>query len=212
VYIPHRNNKLHELFFFKPYQGADPATAHFLFFGLDANYAPDVEDQPCFPEIATYLEDGVEYWRQRGDHHPFRNPKYRGDGALYHRRFAEIGFTKEHAALVSFVELIDVPTSGRSKLQPNDLQPSHLNRLRAWVLDGRAAYIFIPPGVVRLLNKTSQFSWLPEKPISHDGALPVLFRSDRKVVFSPFHFSCFGKHCLKKDRDLQLRDIGKLIK
>ena len=211
MFIPHRNNKLHKLFSLKPYQGADPATAQFLFFGLDANYAPDVGDQPYFSEIVTYLEDGVSYWRQSGYHHPFQHPEYRGDGALYHRRFAEIGFTKEHAELVSFVELIDVPTSGRSNLQPNDLKPAHLDRLRAWVLDGRAAYILIPPGVSRLLRRIPQFSWLPEDPISHDGSLPVLFRSEQKVVFAPFHFSCVGKHCLKKNRDLQIRDIGKLI-
>ena len=150
--------------------------------------------------------------RKEGYHHPFRHPEYRGDGALYHKRFAEIGFTPEHAERVSFVELIDVPTSGRSNLKPNDLKPSHLDRLRDWVLDGRAAYIFIPPVVGRLLRRTPQFSWLPEKPISHDGSLPVLFRSDQKVVFAPFHFSCVGKNCLKKDRDLQIRDIGKLIR
>ena len=211
MFYPHRNSKLHELFSHKPYQGADPATSQFLFFGLDANYDPNIEDMRCFSEIVSYLEDGVGYWKQKGYHHPFRNPDYRGDGALYHRRFAEIGFTPDHAERVSFVELIDVPTSGRSNLKPNDLKPSHLDRLRDWVLAGRASNIFIPPGVSRLLRKTPQFSWLPDEPISHDGSLPVLFRSDQKVVFAPFHFSCVGKHCLKKDRDLQIRDIGKLI-
>jgi hypothetical protein len=95
----------------------------------------------CFSEIVLYLEDGVGYWKQRGDHHPFQNPDYRGDGALYHKRLAEIGFTPDQAESVSFVELVDVPTSGRSNLNPNDLQPSHLDRLRDWVLDGRASSI-----------------------------------------------------------------------
>ena len=211
MYSPHKNSKLHELFSHNPYQGADPATARFLFFGLDANYDPNIEAMCCFSEIVSYLKDGVVYWQQRGYHHPFRHPEYRGDGALYHRRFAEIGFTKEHAELVSFVELIDVPTSGRSILQPNDLKWSHLDRLRGWLQDGRAAYIFIPPGVSRLLRRTSQFSWLSGKPISYDGAMPVLFRSNEKVIFATFHFSCVGKHCLKKDRVLQIRDIGKLV-
>lgn len=155
--------------------------------------------------------DGVRYWKERGVHHPFRLPEYRGDGALYHRRFAEIGFTSDHAERVSFVELIDVPTSGRSNLQPNDLKQSQLDRLRNWVLGGRAAYIFIPAGVGRLLRRTPQFSWLPDEPISHEGSLPVLFRSLQKVVYAPFHFSCVGKNCLKKDRDRQIKDIGKLI-
>jgi len=212
MYFPHKDSKLHALFSHKPYQGADPSTAQFLFFGLDANYDPNIGDKPYFSGIVSYLEDGIRYWRQRGYHHPFRHPDYRGDGALYHGRFAEIGFMPNHAERVSFVELIDVPTSGRSNLKLNDLKPSHLDRLKAWVLDGRAAYIFIPLGVGSLLRRTSQFSWLPAKPISHEGSLPVLFRSDHKVVFAPFHFSCVGKNCLKKDRDLQIRDIGKLIR
>jgi hypothetical protein len=211
MYFPHRNNKLRELFTRKPYQGADPATSQFLFFGLDANYDPDIADKRYFPEIISYLEDGVAYWKQKGFHHPFRHPDYHGDGALYHNRFAEIGFTPEHAGQVSFVELIDVPTYGKSNLKANDLKTSHLDRILNWVLSGSAAYIFIPPGVVRLLGRAPQFYWLPEKPISHDGSLPVLFRSSRKTIFTPFHFSCVGKYCLKKDRDLQIKDIGKLI-
>jgi hypothetical protein len=212
MYFPHQNKKLRQLFSLKPYQGADPATALFLFFGLDANYDSNVGDMSCFSEIVLYLEDGVQYWKERGFHHPFRHPDYKGDGAYYHRQFAKIGFTKEHAESVSFVEQIDVPTYGRNKLQVEDLNPSHIDRLSDWVLKGRATYIFIPSSVARLLRKTPQFSWLPEKPIGYDGSLPVLFRSDQKVVFAPFHFSCFGKYCLKKDRDLQIRDIGKLIK
>jgi len=212
MYFPHKDSKLHELFSLKAYQGADPATAQFLFFGLDANYDPNIGDMRCYSEIVSYLEDGVRYWKQKRFHHPFRHPDYKGDGALYHDRFAEIGFTSDHAERVSFVELIDVPTSGRSNLRLNDLKQSHLDRLRDWVLDGKATYIFIPPGVGRLLRRTSQFSWLSEEPISHEGSLPVLFRSDKKVVYAPYHFSCVGKNCLKKDRDLQIRDIGKLIR
>jgi hypothetical protein len=91
------------------------------------------------------------------------------------------------------------------------LKQQHLDRLRDWVLNGRAAYIFIPPGVGSLLRRTPQFSWLPKEPISYDGSLPVMFRSDQKVVYAPYHFSCVGKNCLKKDRDLQIKAIGNLI-
>ncbi len=211
MFFPHPNNKLHELFSFKPYQGADPNTARFLFFGLDANYDPNIAIKHYFSEIVSYLEDGVRYWKERGYHHPFRHREYRGDGALYHRRFAEIGFTADHAEQVSFVELIDVPTYGISKLKIEDLTDAHVDRLLDWVLKGSATYIFIPPGVNRLLRCKPQFTWLPEKPVSNDGSLPILFRSGRKTIYSPFHFSCVGKNCLKKERDLQIRDIGKLI-
>ncbi len=211
MFFPHPNTKLHELFSFKPYQGTDPASAQFLFFGLDANYDKDIGNKPYFPEIVSYLVDGARYWKEKGFHHPFRNPDYRGDGRLYHERFAQIGFTTDHAEQVSFVELIDVPTYGKSNLNVNDLKASHMDRIFDWVRNGNASYIFVPPGVARLLRSTSQFSWLPDKPVSRQGSLPVLFHSTRKTVFSPFHFSCVGKNCLKKDRDLQIRDIGRLL-
>ena len=87
--------------------------------------------------------------------------------------------------MVSFVELIDAPTYGRSKPTLEDLKASHIDRLSDWVLKGRAAYIFIPKSVHRLLIKPPQFSWIPERPIAHDGSLPILFRSENKVVYSP---------------------------
>jgi hypothetical protein len=211
MYHAHPNQRLRELFAVKPYQGADPATARFLFFGLDANYHPAIDERPYFSEIVAYLEDGVRYWKQRGFHHPFRHPDYRGDGALYHRRFSEIGFTTEHAAQVSFVELVDVPTYGRSALKHRDLPVSHVARLSEWVLSGKASYVFIPPGVGNLLRSTQEFAWLPKLPSAHQGSLPVLWASEKKIVFAPFHFSCVGWNCLKKDRDQQLQDIGKLI-
>jgi hypothetical protein len=212
MYILHQNIKLQELFSRKPYQGADPATAQFIFFRLEADFDPDIAKKPYFSEIVAYLEDGVEYWKQRGYHHPFCRPGYRGDGALYHKRFAEIGFTPDHADQVSFVELLDVPTSSRIDLKVDDLKVAHLDRLRNWVLYGKAAYIFIPPGVAHLLLHTMRFAWLHEVPIPGYGPPPVLFHSNHKTVFSPFHFSCVGKNCPKKDRDLQIRAIGELIK
>ncbi len=212
MFFPHPNKKLHDHFSLKPYQGSNPSSSRFLFFGLDANYDPEIEDKPYFSEIISYLEDGVDYWKRRGVHHPFRLPHYRCDGALYHRRFAEIGFGPEHAEQVSFVELIDVPTYGTSKLVLNDLKSTHIDRLLDWVQNGSAEFIFIPIGVARLLKRTSQFSWLPDRSMGHYKSLPILFRSDSKTVFSPYHFSCIGRGCLKKDRDLQIRDIGALIR
>jgi len=211
MYFPHPDLRLQELFAAKPYQGADPASARFLFFGLDANYAPNLPSQPVYSEVVSYLEDGVAYWKRTGFHHPFRDPAYRGDGKLYHRRFAEIGFRPEHAEQVSFVELIDVPTSGRSALHGNDFRPEHLVRLREWVLGGAARYIFIPPGVARLLEQTNQFSWLPSAATALAGSLPVLMQKEEKMIFRPFHFSAVGRYSLKKDRDLQIEDMRKLI-
>lgn len=211
MYHIHPSIRLHELFKLKPYQGADPQTARFLFFGLDANYEEKLENKWYFTEVENYLIDGVAFWKSNGVHHPFMLPSYKGDGTLYHKQFAKIGFVPKNAPNVSIVELIDLPTFGRSNLKSSDLSQSHLQKLLEWVMDGQSQYVFIPIGVARLLRQTKVFNWLPEKAIDYDGSLPILHFSSSKTIFSNFHFSCVGKHCLKKHRDQQLKDIGGLI-
>jgi len=46
MYQSHPSRLLSELFERKPYQGADPQAAQFLFVGLDANYAANIEANP----------------------------------------------------------------------------------------------------------------------------------------------------------------------
>jgi hypothetical protein len=101
---------LSTLFARKPYQGASPDAARFLFVGLDANDAADIENSPIFQELLADHEDGTAFWRRHGVHHPFLLPQYTADGRRYRRTFAKIGFRPEHAELVSFIELLHLPT------------------------------------------------------------------------------------------------------
>lgn len=211
MYQPHTSTILQQLFSKKTYQGADPARARCLFVGLDANFHPAINQQSIFPEITAYLEDGVRYWKQRGFHHPFLHPRYHGDGRTYHRQFARIGFTPEQADQISFVELVAKPTSGRSRLRATELDISHLLRLSHWILEGEAEYIFMSPGVVRLVRQTAPFNWLTSTPLRHEGALPLLWESGLKRLLSPYHLSCVGKHCPHAVRLQQLQDIHNLM-
>lgn len=121
MFHPQPSPALREAFARKPYQGQAPEQTRCIFVGLDANYAEDVERSPVWPDLLAYLDDGVRFWRDRGVHHPFMLPEYRGDGRKYHRTFAGIGFTPGHAAEVCFVERVHVPTFGRSALTVGDL-------------------------------------------------------------------------------------------
>jgi hypothetical protein len=112
VYRPHPSPELNELFARKPYQGAPPDQALFLFVGLDANYDEEIANSRIFSKIQEYHDDGVAFWRKYEVHHPFLLDEYPGAGRRYHQTFAQIGFTPAHADLVSFVELLHVPTSG----------------------------------------------------------------------------------------------------
>ncbi len=162
MYIAHPSASLTSLFARKPYQGANPREADFLFVGLDANYDAEIEHRDIFGKVREYHEDGVRFWRQYGVHHPFLLPQYRGDGQFYHRSFARIGFRPGQAHRVSFIELLHVPTVGRNKLVPADLSGSHLTKLNDVLLHGSAKHIFIPRGVARLMHATKAFDWLPK--------------------------------------------------
>ena len=192
MYQAHPSHALSDIFRSKPYQGAPPEQAEFLFVGLDANYSANIEQNPTFPSILQYHEDGPAFWRRHGVHHPFLLPEYPGCGRRYHPNFAKIGFQAVHADRVSFVELFHLPTVGRSRLEPRDLERSHLQQLREAIFAGEAKYVFVSAGVLRLMGTTGAFRELLGAPIS-SGVLRVLFRDSRRTVFHHLHFSNYGK-------------------
>lgn len=201
MYQPHPSDELNVRFRHRPYQGVEPSAAAFLFVGLDANYDPALEGSASFRSVLEYHQDGVSFWRRHCVHHPFLLPEYRGDGLRFHRTFAKIGFTPEHAELVSFVELLHVPSVGRNKLEPIDLDPSHLLGINAAILHGKAKHIFISPGVARLMRASKLFPWLP-KEAAGEGPLRVLYSESSRTVYSHLHFSNYGKFQQQLEREI----------
>jgi hypothetical protein len=195
---------LNSLFVEKPFQGVAPEVAKFIFVGLDANYRADIESHPIFPKIYEYHNDGVSFWQEYKVHHPFLLQEYSGDGRFYHASFARIGFAPRHAQMVSFVELLHVPTTGRSALTIADLDPAHLERVNHWITHGKAEYVFLSSKVKNLMNASSAFPWLPRNPIDQTGALKVLFRAPQKTVYSHLHFSTYGKFAGRKQEEARI--------
>jgi len=201
MYTAHPSAALNLLFKQKPYQGANPREADFLFVGLAANYTEQVEHSAIFPRLCEYLEDGVGFWRRHKVHHPYLLPEYAGDEPLYHRSFARTGFKPEQAHRVSFVHLLHVPTVGKSKLVPKDLSHSHLSMLGDVLLNGAAKHIFIPSEVERLMHASKAFDWLASGPGEYLGPLGMLYRREDKAVYSHLHFSVFGKFDERKAKE-----------
>ncbi|MFC3110796.1 hypothetical protein ACFQAT_11570 [Undibacterium arcticum] len=200
-YLVHPSPELNALFAHKPYQGAAPERARFLFIGLDANYDAEIETKPIFSKVREYHDDGVAFWRKHGVHHPFLLPEYSGDGRRYHQSFSRIGFGPEHADLVSFIELLHVPTVGRNILAANNLDATHLNMLNAAILGGNPTHIFIPRSVAGLMRATGVFPWLAKVPQEQAGSLDLLFRTGTKTVYSHLHFSAYGKFTQRKAQE-----------
>ncbi len=192
----------------KPWQGNDPAKAEFIFLGLDANFSANVER--VLPEIFEYLHYGVDFWREKKVHHPFLLPHYRGSGKKYHEKFAEIGFTSKHAELVSFVELLHLPTEGKRKLELVDLAENHLKFISDIIQGGRAKYIFTFSGVADILRKTKLFQWLPRDQIAQHRNLKVLWESNGKRLYKMHHFSCHYEGQLKI-LDEQINQIRQIV-
>jgi hypothetical protein len=176
--------------------------------GLDANYSPDIEASEVFAEVLEYHTHGPGFWRKYEVHHPFLLPKYKGDGYRYHHRFAKIGFRPEHADRISFIELLDFPTTGRNQLSLEDLNESHLMRIRNVIFKSRAKFLFLSDRVQRLLEKTKLFSELSNVKREFLG-LKVLYEDDERKVFLHLHFSNFGK--FEQQLQSEARAISSLI-
>ena len=141
----HPSPDLREAFARKPFQGQAPELAKYIFVGLDANYAEDVERSAVWPDLLDYLEDGVRFWRERGVHHPFLLPEYRGDGRRYHRTFSSIGFRPEHADEVCFVELVHVPSDARTSMLGTSTGTTYGGSARRSRPDGPGTSSYPPP-------------------------------------------------------------------
>jgi hypothetical protein len=209
MFQAHPCKALNDAFAARPFQGVPPHEATFLFVGLDANYSCTIDENAIFPKLLEYLLDGAAFWRKYGVHHPFLLPEYgRGDGWAYHKQFSRIGFRPEHAELVSFVELVNVPTYGTSSLALADLNREHLTRVAAAIDAGPARYIFIPSSVARWMRASSLFPWMPREPIDQGRQLKLWEKRPNKAVCWHYHFS-HAFNGLKKTA--QLREISELV-
>lgn len=190
----HPFQELVRLFSAKPFQGADPEFASLVFVGLDANYSAGIATEPIFPSILEYHADGPRFWRTHGVHHPFLLPAYRGSGRKYHMNFADIGLGADQADRISFVELLPVPTVGRSSISPRDFDPAHLSYLNRILFGGSSTKsVFVSQAVINLMNRAGVFPKLHNVNAVQEASLPIVYRSDHATFYKHLHFSVYGK-------------------
>lgn len=207
-YTPHPSERLRTHFQDSPWQGNNPMEVIFLFVGLDANYDANIDEK--LPETFNYLDDSVTWWQTNEErvHHPFLLPHYRGSGRRYHVKFAEIGFTPENAGIVSFVELLNIPTTGRSNLILADLCADYLSELNNKFDTGAANYIFVSRKVTELMRQSRRFPRLLSNPLPMDGDLKVLRNENGKIIYEMYHLSCYGWQLVILNRQIaQIREM-----
>lgn len=202
MYNVHPSEKLIQIFSQKPYQGCSPTEAEFLFIGLDANYAPDIEEQTIFPKIIEYHEDAISFWQKYGVHHPFLLDEYKGDGRKYHKEFSKIRLSCKDASRISFIELLHLPTTGRSNLKSSDLDKHHLHYINQAIFSEHTKAVFISDAVFKLMKKTSIFSWMNDAKQIEGHALKV-FNEKEPLIYKHLHFSTYGKFQVQKEAEMK---------
>ena len=157
-----------------PYQGQDPKRASVIFVGLDANYSAELFEFPEFRKrILEYHRDGVAFWKRHGVHHPFLLPEYplpRNQGGVpYHRKFSNMGLTPEFASEISFLELLNVPTTGSTEEKRfwELFSLDHAQRLDRLFRAGERRLVLLPDSVIQKMGAARKrfgvFEWLPKK-------------------------------------------------
>lgn len=164
----HPSKILNELFLHRPFQGQHPAQSKVFIIGLDANWNEELEKFPkFFEEIKEYLKDGVAFWKKYGYHHPFLSPNYplkkNTGGVPYHRKFASMGLSSDFAEFISFVELLNVPTTGISTNKDDDfftlIDLEYVQSIIDIMFDSsiEPKLVIISPAVLKVLKKLKKY-------------------------------------------------------
>ncbi|MBF0173745.1 MAG: hypothetical protein HQL83_09910 [Magnetococcales bacterium] len=222
MYGRHPSDELLSIYSNKPFQGQDPNLAKIIFLSLDANYSPQISDHPFFSNIIDYHKDSVSFWQKNKNkvHHPFLLGDYpfnkTKDGVPFHRNFSKLNLSPEYAPHISFVELLNVPTIGKTQsntfkqLLYTDENIERLRALESVLLHGKSKFLFVSNKVIQKLHLLKKshglFEWITEKPSRQGSNCPsLIFESNSLLLFYTHHFSASGIHA-------QLPAIEQIIK
>lgn len=199
-YGVHPSQELLALFSERPYQGQQPERASVLILGNDANYSPAISEHPFFSRILDYHADGVRFWTKNGKHHPFLLADYpfdrRTGGVKYHANFAKLGFTSQDAGRFSFIELLNVPTTGNTG-QNRDLffqllDRRHLSWLEDAIFGSGRKFVLVNQTLARIIGKIrSRLKALPRlaQTLQEVNVVPGAVRAGPTVLYCGYSFS-----------------------
>src|SRR6266480_451669 len=175
---------------------------------------PKKFDGEAFKVFENYfLDDEVQIWQREGIHHPFAKYCPR---IMYHQRLADIFGRTEHkerlASHVCFVELLDVPTVGRSSRHASRfeslLNPEHLRWIESLVFSRqRCVSTFVSSGVLKKIRRlgsagSTAFGPLRETEFPRERGCPDrICHSGDAHVYAMVHPTrlCFLNKSLRED-------------
>ena len=193
----HPSEQLSKLYQQKPFQGQFPESARIIFLSSDANYSPEISKHVFFERILEYHEDGVEFWKRYGVHHPFLLDTFPFDktrnGRPFHARFRKLNLDSSYAPHISFLELLDIPTIGNKSSDKSSfydlVSVSHLKYLDRLITGGGYKLIFVSRGVLNDMYKMrlehNVFLWLEKQTGSNKYSIDIGDNRVREI----YHFS-----------------------
>ena len=208
----HPSEQLSKLYQQKPFQGQLPELARIIFISSDANYSPEISKHEFFERILEYHEDGVEFWKRYGVHHPFLLETFPFDktrhGRPFHARFRKLNLDSSYAPHISFLELLDIPTIGNKSSDKSSFYDLvsilHLNYLDRLITGGGDKLIFVSRGVLNDMYKMrlehNVFQWLEKQTGSKKYSIDIGSNRVREI----YHFS--SSHIFR-----QIEEIRKAI-
>lgn len=196
----HPSKELLHIFKKKPYQGQQPEKAKVLILGNDANYSPEISNNVFFQSILEYHSDGISFWQKTGLHHPFLLSNYpfpkNTGGVPYHRNFSKMGFSSKQAEIFSFIELLNVPTTGNTSTNKSKfyelMNPEYLSWLEYLIFNNSKKMVLLNKTICTEITKISKkFNALKtlNRIISHSNSSPILFEDANALIYSGYSFS-----------------------
>ncbi|MEO6117605.1 MAG: hypothetical protein ABIP37_00875 [Methylotenera sp.] len=150
-----------------------------------------------FENVIEYQADGIKFWNKYGKHHPFLLDNYpfnkTKDGVTYHRNFAKLKLPISLASYISFVELLDIPTIGKTsdKIFFELLNPIHLAWIDKIFVRSSKCAVFLSDSVIRKMRKCEgYFKWLPAE-VNSKGFIKKVGNTS---FYKYSHFSAYQIH------------------
>ncbi len=198
----HSSPELVKLFRQQPYQGQDPQQARVVFLSSAANYSRQLSQHRFFRRVLEYHQQPINFWRSTGVHHPFMLKEYpfdrRMEGVPFHCKFASMDLGAELADQISFVELLDVATTGLKNKDRKQFKAlanhRHLDYLRSLFTDGQDRIIFVSSTVLDDLKYLDGRRWQDlnlwcKSPLRQEDGLPLIYQRGGTKVFKMTSFS-----------------------
>lgn len=199
-YGVHPSLELLNCFRERPYQGQSPEKAKVLILGNDANYDFNISSHQFFKYILEYHRDSVSFWKNYSTHHPFLLPQYpfsRNQGGVpYHAKFKKLGFDTSFSEYISFIELLNLPTTGNTGSNTDEffnlMDKNHLLWIDELIFDGNEKFVLINQTLAKKINQIMKRFSAPKRlanAVRDMGLFEKKVCQNGSVIFNGYSFS-----------------------